>query len=634
MHKTPVRFKLIIWLLFTGIGYFLLAKLGVYATFVDQGIAVFWPPNAVVLTALLFNPPKHWPWLLLMVVPGELAADYGTFSIQQALWFALVNMLECTLAALLMKRFSQQGEVAFLNSLQQVVTFAVFAMLIASGLAALLGAWVYWYSAAGDISYFALWRIWWFGDGLGLLLITPLLLSWLSVEARGFKEALSRRGLEAAIVFGLTLGLSVLVFSNPYFLSNEFPLSPIILFPSVIWAASRFGLRGASLMNLLIALVSIYFTVQQAGPFAGIDGAYATLQLQEYLAALAFSSLGLAAMLQELNAKNERLKLLGRAIEAVDDGVLITDATAQGGNRIIYANKSFERMSGFNKKTVIGRTPRFLKANLDVQNGIYARIRSAVLRSESLNVRLQNKRADGSLYWNDLTLSPVKDEAGRTTHYIGLHRDVSERVESREELLRAQAALKQLNAELESKVLQRTHALEDANAQLFASATTDFLTGLLNRRYFFELAHTELERTRRYARPQACLMLDIDHFKTINDRYGHALGDKVLVAFAQTLKRGLRQEDMVARFGGEEFVVVLPEQSLSEALMTANRLKEQIAQMQIEQSAATAPLSITVSVGVSVLQPSESTTLDELIMRADNALYRAKAGGRNRVESE
>ncbi|WP_178863706.1 sensor domain-containing diguanylate cyclase [Thiomicrorhabdus cannonii] len=182
---------------------------------------------------------------------------------------------------------------------------------------------------------------------------------------------------------------------------------------------------------------------------------------------------------------------------------------------------------------------------------------------------------------------------------------------------------------------EREHrlALEAANAQLFTSATTDYLTGLLNRRYFFELAHTELERTRRYARPLACLMLDLDHFKAINDRYGHAVGDKALVAFAETLKRELRREDLVARFGGEEFVVLLPEQSLSEALTTAERLKVQIAQMELALADSESPLTITVSIGVSTLWPTD-TTLDELLMRADDALYRAKAGGRNRVESE
>jgi diguanylate cyclase (GGDEF)-like protein len=175
--------------------------------------------------------------------------------------------------------------------------------------------------------------------------------------------------------------------------------------------------------------------------------------------------------------------------------------------------------------------------------------------------------------------------------------------------------------------------LEAANAQLFTSASTDYLTGLLNRRYFFELAHTELERARRYARPLACLMLDIDLFKAINDRYGHAVGDKALVAFAETLKRELRREDLVARLGGEEFVVLLPEQSLSEALTTAARLKAQITQTEVELSGSDSPLTMTVSMGVSALLPADAT-LDALMMRADNALYSAKAGGRNRIESE
>ncbi|WP_178863925.1 sensor domain-containing diguanylate cyclase [Thiomicrorhabdus cannonii] len=624
------------WMLLTLIGYFALAKLGVYATFVDQGIAVFWPPNAVVLVALLFNPVRHWLWILLMVVPAEIAADYGSFSIQQAFLFALVNVVESALAAALMKRFSAQGAVAFLNSLKQVALFAVFAMLLASGFAALLGALVYWYTAAGDISYFALWRIWWFGDGLGLLLITPLLLSWLGSQAGFPKENFPRLAMESLALFGLTLGLSILVFSNPYFLSNDFPLSPIILFPSVIWAAVRFGVRGASLMNLVIAMIAIYFTVHQAGPFARIDGAYATLQLQEYLAALALSSLGLAAMLQELNAKNASLHLLGRAIDAVDDGVLITNASSGRDYKILYANKSFQRITGYAVDKIIGANPRFLKSNLESGQAAYSKIRSALARDESAKVLLQNRRADGALYWNDLTISPVKDETGKTAYYIGLHRDVSELVQSKAELIRMQQTLKRVNAELEQKVVERTRALQDANDALTKLATTDALTGLSNRRHFFEVANNEVERARRYDRSMACLMLDIDHFKQINDRCGHAVGDRALIEFAQALNKGLRQEDIVARLGGEEFSVILPEQALEEAVATAERLCQQIARLRVATGLKTPQeceyLSFTVSIGVSVLRDDDAS-LEMLISRADNALYEAKKQGRNTVVS-
>ena len=165
-------------------------------------------------------------------------------------------------------------------------------------------------------------------------------------------------------------------------------------------------------------------------------------------------------------------------------------------------------------------------------------------------------------------------------------------------------------------------------AELKILATTDSLTGLNNRRHLLESGSRIMEAYRRYRRPLALLMLDIDHFKKINDTYGHAAGDLVLIQLADVLRSVLRAADLCGRFGGEEFVCLLPETSVAEALVLAERLRGKLAEQAVFSEAG--EIFFTVSIGVSVAMP-EDISIDRLIHRADMALYEAKRTGRNRI---
>lgn len=160
-------------------------------------------------------------------------------------------------------------------------------------------------------------------------------------------------------------------------------------------------------------------------------------------------------------------------------------------------------------------------------------------------------------------------------------------------------------------------------------ATTDSLTGANNRRHFLEEAERELQRGRRYGRPVSLLMLDIDHFKRINDDHGHAMGDEVLKAIVGRIQRLLREQDILGRLGGEEFAVVLPEAALVEARQAAERLREEIGRGGISLPGG-GDLRVTCSIGVAECA-SPNETLEEGLNRADAALYRAKEEGRDRV---
>jgi diguanylate cyclase (GGDEF)-like protein len=169
-------------------------------------------------------------------------------------------------------------------------------------------------------------------------------------------------------------------------------------------------------------------------------------------------------------------------------------------------------------------------------------------------------------------------------------------------------------------LVQQAEALETL-------AIKDGLTELYNRRHFLHLAEVEWDRFKRYERQLSFLMLDIDHFKSINDRFGHDFGDKVLIAVAGVCRDGKRNSDIVARLGGEEFAILLPETDLDSAFVMAERLRMNISQLRIE--AGNTLLSVTASIGVA---DAGSCVCDvvELMKRADTALYAAKRGGRNR----
>jgi diguanylate cyclase (GGDEF)-like protein/hemerythrin-like metal-binding protein len=171
--------------------------------------------------------------------------------------------------------------------------------------------------------------------------------------------------------------------------------------------------------------------------------------------------------------------------------------------------------------------------------------------------------------------------------------------------------------------------LEATNRHLESLATTDTLTGLVNRRGLLARLEAECARSQRTHHPFALAICDLDHFKRINDTYGHPAGDRVLAAFAATLKDNLRSIDLAARWGGEEFAIVLPESSTSDVLIPLERVRQATAALRIHHGQQ--DIQVTVSIGVASYD-SATGMAEQLLERADSALYRAKANGRNRIE--
>jgi diguanylate cyclase (GGDEF)-like protein len=167
-------------------------------------------------------------------------------------------------------------------------------------------------------------------------------------------------------------------------------------------------------------------------------------------------------------------------------------------------------------------------------------------------------------------------------------------------------------------------------AELRLMATTDPLTGLANRRHLLERAERELLRLQRFGKPFTLMTLDIDHFKRINDTYGHASGDRALCGLSATCIGLLREIDMVGRMGGEEFTIILPETVADEAMLVADRIRRGMAELRFDTDPPGSEFGFTVSLGVAECH-RDDTRIEQPLARADMALYQAKAAGRNRV---
>lgn len=188
-----------------------------------------------------------------------------------------------------------------------------------------------------------------------------------------------------------------------------------------------------------------------------------------------------------------------------------------------------------------------------------------------------------------------------------------------------------VNAEMEvarkehQELAEAQQRLTEQNILLRELAVVDELTGLRNRRFFDRTLQYEVDRMRRYDRHLSIVLLDVDHFKSVNDRFGHPVGDEVLKAVARCLERGVRKSDLAARYGGEEFALVLPETGCAGALHVAERIRESIEVMDLSG------LKVTASFGVATVDGTWPGDLPGIVRAADQALYRAKHTGRNRV---
>jgi len=283
-------------------------------------------------------------------------------------------------------------------------------------------------------------------------------------------------------------------------------------------------------------------------------------------------------------------RLLSAAVEASNDLVLITDPSF----RIEYVNQAFVNVTGYEPDEVLGRHPDFLQGRKTPGNAL-DRLRATMRAGHAVRAELVNYRKDGTPFWIDLSVVPVTGSDGRAEHWVSVGRDVSERKQAEQEITRL--------------------------------AMEDYLTGLPNRRAAEARLQLEWNRARRMRSPFALALLDIDHFKRVNDQFGHEVGDRTLRHVAQVVNTTLRGGDWVARWGGEEFLICFHGLDSSGALAAGERMRKHV---KASAPAGGTEPAVTVSLGISVYRPALESPA-KMLAEADGLLYEAKQAGRDRV---
>ena len=281
------------------------------------------------------------------------------------------------------------------------------------------------------------------------------------------------------------------------------------------------------------------------------------------------------------------LQLLARALNAADEAILLADQQL----RVVFVNHAFEELTGYSYAEFKGQSVTLLRSGIHGMD-FYRQMEDTVANGRSFRATFVNRHKSGSLYYAEQSVTALRNDAGEITHYVGVSRDVSDAVE-REMALREQA-------------------------------TRDKLSGLLNR----HAGESELKRCQALAVSQGqsyrLILVDIDYFKRVNDQFGHAAGDRVIQMIGKALSDKVRHYDRVVRWGGEEFLVILSNVSVNEALESAERIRSAVAACEDTEAGR-----LTISLGVGVWQSHE--TEETLLHRTDCALYRAKERGRNQV---
>lgn len=289
----------------------------------------------------------------------------------------------------------------------------------------------------------------------------------------------------------------------------------------------------------------------------------------------------------EQEEANDKIDVLVQAVQQTDDMIRITDRNGI----ITFVNDATVKHLGYTHSELIGQTPRILKSGVHDQS-FYQNLWQTILSGQTYREVVLNRKKDGTLYHESETITPILDDERNIKYFVVTGRDITERI-----------------------------TFEN---MLVHQASTDLLTGAYNRKKLIEQLDIELDKFKRYHTPFAMILFDIDFFKEVNDQHGHDAGDRVLKKISELITDKIRKSDLFARWGGEEFIILVPEYSKENAMAFAEKLR-----MAIESFVFGNIGSITASFGVTLAEGTD--TAETIIKRVDTALYRSKKSGRNQT---
>jgi len=567
------------------LAFFAVTSLTIYSTRFSGGLALVWLGTAILAALLVNVPSRAWPRTVIFFASLSICATtlFG-FGPHAAIPLALVNMCEAILIAALLVRLRPERD--YFENWSGFVKLILVGGIVGPGLASLPGGGLVAAEVGGGWLHHSV--EWFAGHGLGTLLALPLALLLARGSAAGLTRLRTRRG------WGELAALSIACVAIAFlaFYQTAYPILFLPILPLMV-ACFRFGRIGASIAVLLTALVASASLVSGAGPFAALPVALAekAMFLQFYLVIVLLASLPVATALKHreiLHASILHREALQRMIsDHSDDALLSLDETG----RIRFASPAGRRLSGAEELEGLPLSIFFDDADAPL---IADALAQAWAAPGVTKVVERPVAKGGEDLWLEAKVRAV--EGGQTVpgSYVVTVRDVTVRKE--EEL------------------------------QAMRDASTDPLTGLPNRRAF--LKELEPALTAADERPFSLAIIDLDHFKTVNDRYGHDVGDLVLKHVARIMKRLSNDECFFARLGGEEFGMIARHGAVTDSADVCERLREAINENQI-RDADGGMFGVSASIGLAHLREPCSVTL--ALQTADSPLYSAKAAGRNRV---
>ncbi len=562
-------------------------------------VAIFWAANAIVIGVLLAGPTPLRPTratalIAISVLAEAVAAFINGDGVSSSLLFALSNGLEIALSGWL--AWKLPGPKPHVNRIFGFLKLLLTTALIAPATSALL--------AAGFLSlrhadgFYHAYVTWLAADGLGNALFVPVVVTLIDQGAKAIVP--TRKSSFLALALSL-LGF-ILVFSQPS-IPPLFLVAPL-LFPVILTA----GLVGTAINLTFIAFIAVVFTLTGHGPMWALsphDVDTRIFLLQGFLLSASISTVPVAfafeatkCLIEKLH--EQKLKLGQREAhyrnlaELSSDIILISRLNRE----MSYVSPAVERVLGLKPEEVIKKRLRdFVHAD-DLQN-VDEAMRRLGGETREISIELRARHAEGHYVWLEVRSRIGHRSPDGNLEFISVMRDISVR-----------------RAEEERRLVDLL--------RLDTLANTDPLTGLANRRRFTEQLDQEWHRAAREAAPIALLILDADHFKAFNDRYGHPAGDEALRAIANVMRNEtLRAADLVSRIGGEEFAALLPGTNLEGALKVAERIRRAVAGSGIYHEDSRIGY-LSVSIGVASTTPERDESPQALIAAADRALYDAK----------
>ena len=598
--------KLTLILLIT-LAYFVTGRLGLLMHFANDDITLIWLPTGISIAALLRCGYGVWPGITVGAIMVELAIGSP---MGLALAISVGSTLGPLLSAYMLDKLKFNHAVLTINDISYLI-FATFAgMLMTSGLgilslllfnAPVLPAVT---NSITPSTIYSSWLFWWLGDTIGVFLALPLCL----ISGNAWKKAWAMKAQFLPWVFLVGI-VEWLTFELVSYGSGQFMLLGFVVLPFVIWSAMRYGLIVAQINVITASFIAAVCTADEYGLFKHQVNHQAIFSIWIFICTLSLVVLLINMLQSEREHTDQNLRDSEAKFKAVINGALDAIVTIDETGHLIEFNPAAERIFGYTREQVIGRPlanviiPKNQRQAHSVAHQHF--VHTGKKRIFDQRLELMAMRADGSEFPIELTITSL--QAAGLPYITGFIRDVTDR--------------------------------QKAEDEIKSLAFYDTLTQLPNRRLLIDRLNQAYVTSTRLRRHGGLVFIDLDNFKMLNDGHGHDMGDKMLLQTAERLILSVREQDTVARFGGDEFVILM--EHLSDdyriAALQAKLVADKILSMMNKPYELTKnndqPIQhqSTASIGVSLFL-GNGVSVDELLKRADTAMYEAKAAGKNSVK--